>query len=312
MKLVIVCHGAVLAFGIAVLLVGCKDDPLLAIPDAPPHDVPDEPEGQPEGPGACPIDLAGLSAGNPGFLDVGAQTTLLVAGYAGVGVDDGVFEVTSDLGEMVNGPVAVSGDGSYATTVPLFCGTSYVSVSFTAETCSSVESMTVTNSGCTLDDIRATVTWDDQGIDWELHLIRPGGHMYDGVNDCTWTTSNAAEGIALLDWGVLGDAIDDPVKDIDNVSFYGPENITLTGAEPGRYYVLVEHWNPGGSALSDGVLTLQVGGQTHSFTLSDLPALSVMTVAAIDWPSGAVTEVGDWYDCAPAGCSSADPVPAAF
>ncbi len=141
-------------------------------------------------------------------------------------------------------------------------------------------------------DIEIVMTWDDLGDDWELHLVKPGGRINDSLTDCTWTTCIWTS----PDWGVAGDAADDPHKDFDDVDQFGPERIWLAGPETGTYTVLVEHWGTG-SPDSDGTITLEVDGQVMTLPKENLPPQHVWTVATIDWPSAVVTPSDAVFDC---------------
>src|SRR5687768_3351479 len=47
-------------------------------------------------------------------------------------------------------------------------------------------------------EIAVDMHWDDLGLDWELHLVKPGGRINDALTDCTWTTCIYSS----PDWGV--------------------------------------------------------------------------------------------------------------
>lgn len=154
-------------------------------------------------------------------------------------------------------------------------------------------------------DVAITLAWDDIGDDWELHLIKPDGRINDPLTDCTWTTCIYTS----PDWGVAGDASDDPHKDIDDTDTYGPERIWQAEPESGTFTVLVEHWGPG-SSDSDGVVSILVNGDLYEFAKNDLPSMHVWSVATIELPSGTVTPGTDTYDCSAnwsGGCL--DPLP---
>ncbi len=148
-------------------------------------------------------------------------------------------------------------------------------------------------TACLTGDIQVSLTWDMQGRDLELHLIRPGGRINDTTNrsDCTWNTCVSSQ----PDWGVPGVATDNPRKDVDNTGALGPENIALNGPEAGSYAVLVEHW--GGGMPSTAQVVLQVRGVARTFNVSGLPSHWVWDVARIDGTSGAITGVGSTRDC---------------
>lgn len=149
-------------------------------------------------------------------------------------------------------------------------------------------------------DLAVSVFWDDLGIDWELHLVKPGGRINDALTDCTWTTCIYSS----PDWGTTGDSFDDPHKDIDDVDQLGPERIWLADPEAGTFTVMVEHWGAG-SADTDGYVEIMVGTDVVTVPMENLPSHHVWTAATIDLPSGVVTTHQTVYDCSAdwsAGC----------
>jgi uncharacterized protein YfaP (DUF2135 family) len=230
-------------------------------------------------------------------VDAGTATSLPLQGQVTGATGNGTFFVESAPDaqghtQQISGTIPTDSGGSYAVTVPLFCGSQTIKEVWTNASGSTVIVKHVTNSGCTESDIRVTISWDDLGRDWELHLIRPGGHINDGVNDCTWTTCVGKQ----PDWGVVGDATDNPSKDVDNTGAYGPENVYLSKPETGRYTVMVEHWGSGGLP-SSGQAIINVRGAVYVFDIANFASHWVWTVATIDWPSATVTGVGTRYDC---------------
>ena len=171
--------------------------------------------------------------------------------------------------------------------------------------CASKKTYRVTRTQCTGVDIQVTVVWDALGRDWELHLVEPGGHINDNATDCTWTSCIPTG----PDWGVAGDATDNPAKDVDNTGGFGPENITLSRPVHGVFTVLVEHWGSGDPS-SDGEVTIQSAGQTTVIAIQDLAPMHVREAARITWPGGQVTPQTTVYDCSAnwlGGCR--DPLP---
>lgn len=225
-------------------------------------------------------------------LAVGAASAYTFSGTITGNVGDGVFYVRGPNGETVGGPLETAPGGAYAKTLPLFCGANIVKLVWNNGTCPLALVYAVDRTTCVAADITATVQWDDVGRDWELHLIKPGGRINDDATDCTWTSCIGTS----PDWGVAGDATDDPHKDIDNTGAYGPENIWLAGPEAGTYTVMVEHWSTG-AATSDGFVTLNVAGQAYTIAIQDLASRHVWTAATIAWPSGVVTPSQAIHDC---------------
>jgi hypothetical protein len=126
-----------------------------------------------------------------------------------------------------------------------------------------------------------------------LILVAPGDRITDAITDCTWNTCIAAG----VDWGVIGDATDDPRKDVDNTGNYGPENTFYPRPEDGTYAVMVEHW-AAGMPDADGQVTINLLDRPPVvIPITDLAPHHVFTAATIEWPSKAVTVVGTDYDC---------------
>ncbi len=232
---------------------------------------------------ACPsIDMTAFE------IDAGSASSYTFTGTVTDAVGDGRFFVAGPGDARIDGPVPTV-DGDYAVTIPLFCGLQTIKLVWENSTCRRVVVLAVTREECADVDIQLTLTWDAAGLDWELHLIKEGGQINDNATDCTWTSMNP-------DWGVVGDATDNPRKDVDDTGAYGPENIYYSNPENGTYTVMVEHWK-NGSPDSDGELILNVAGALTIIPITDLAFMHVRTVATIAWPSGIVTPMNVDYDC---------------
>lgn len=235
----------------------------------------------------------------------GATSTILAGAVTGAG-GDGRFYVESEAGQSLGGPVRTDSDtGAYEVEVPLFCGAQTVKLVWENADCALIVVYELTTDACKTD-IRVTLTWNAYGRDFELHLVKKGGRINDNATDCTWTSCIGRS----PDWGVVGDASDDPSKDVDNLGSFGPENIFLRRAPVGRYTVMVEHWG-GGDPRADGELTINAGSRKPLvIRFFNLAPHVVFTAAAIDWPGGAVDVIGDFHDCSAnwsGGCR--DPIP---
>lgn len=151
--------------------------------------------------------------------------------------------------------------------------------------------LTVTNDGgltslpCTVDlealprqALWVELSWALPGDDLDLHLLRPGGTLWTS-GDCHW--QNCQE--RALDWGVTGDAVDDPSLDLDDVEGTGPENINIQAPEPGTFSIWV-HDHPDSDVLQtnpamvrvwlDGVLawsgTVDLEGEDRFLAIADV------------------------------------------
>lgn len=226
-------------------------------------------------------------------LQAGAVTTYDFEGTVDGAVGDGRFYILAEDGEQVAGPIPTDDvNGQFSFTAPLFCGTQLLKCVWSNDVGRYVIAVEVVTDNCTEPDIRITLSWDELGDDFELHLIKPGGRINDDATDCTWTSCVDEQ----PDWGVLGDASDDPRKDVDDTGAFGPENIFLANPEPGLYTVMVEHWGSG-SPEADGQVVFNVDRQTTVATVENLAPRSVWTVGTIAWPSGVVTLDGSIFDC---------------
>jgi hypothetical protein len=224
---------------------------------------------------------------------MGQATTFVLAGVVEGTTGNGTFFLQSNEGQRLAGPIPTTpGVGEFAVTLPLFCGEQLLKAVWPGQDCPLVVVLRLTTSQCVVADLRITVTWDDLGDDWELHLIRPGGRINDDATDCTWTSCIGVS----PDWGVLGDPADDPHKDVDDLDAFGPENIWLAGPEAGTYTVLLEHWDSGDPG-SDGQVTLNVADDTVMIPIVDLAPQHVRTVARITFPGGVIEVVDEDHDC---------------
>lgn len=226
-------------------------------------------------------------------LAAGSVTSTTISGSVTGADGDGSYYLSGPGGAALMGVIPTSdGDGSYSFELPLFCGQQLLKLLWSNASGALVDVVSITTEDCVDADIRVTLSWDALGQDWELHLIQPGGTINDDATDCTWTSCIDTS----PDWGVEGDASDDPHKDVDNTGAYGPENIWLAKPEAGTYTVMVEHWGTGDPS-SSGQVIFNVAGQVVVARMENLAPSNVWTAATIEWPSGKVTTSDDVYDC---------------
>jgi len=222
-------------------------------------------------------------------------------------IGEGVYYVKGADGSAIIGSVATALSGAFSVELPMFCGTQLVKFVWSNESGSYVLVFEVEREDCTNADIQVTLTWDDLGLDYELHLIKEGGRINDDLTDCTWTSCLGSG----PDWGVIGDDSDNPLKDIDNQGNFGPENIYLSSPENITYTVMVEHWGSG-DPESDGSVTFNVAGETVVANVVNFPSRHVWHVGTIEWPSGEVVLDGTITDCSAnwdRGCQLELPLP---
>jgi len=142
--------------------------------------------------------------------------------------------------------------------------------------------------------IHIELEWDTDNSDVDMHLIKPGGQLFDCVTDCYFSNMNP-------DWGAAGDPIDDPYLDYDDVDGYGPENTNLSEPENGTYKVVMHYYSEsyddwGGGASNATVRVYSYGQLLGTFGPTTLEYTDkTWDVCTIDWPSANVTELGNIY-----------------
>jgi len=134
---------------------------------------------------------------------------------------NGTYTILADDGSAIEGEIATDDNGNFSTTLPLFCGTQTIKYIWSNEVGRYVLVTEAIRTDCTSADIQLTLSWDNLGIDFELHLVEQGGRINNAETDCTWNTCVSTQ----PDWGVVGDTSDNPVKDVDDTGNFGPENI---------------------------------------------------------------------------------------
>ena len=180
----------------------------------------------------------------------------------------------------------------FSATLPVFCGTNVIRIVCSNAAGSRVLVRRLMGTQCAGRDLRLTLSWDDQGRDMELHLVRPGGHLNNPAEDCTWFTCDPP---LDLPWGT--DATQHPHKDVDNTQTFGPENIYLEHAAPGVYHVFVEYWGSGNPSTNFVDVTI------HEATVARLmrPMLAVHQVwhvGTVSFPDGLFSPIDRVIDCA--------------
>jgi uncharacterized protein YfaP (DUF2135 family) len=222
-----------------------------------------------------------------------AATTAVVHGVVANLPADCTWTLVSDGCGGTTGALGASTEfGTFSRTLPLFCGTNRLQIACTNASGTTITQRTITGPSCGGRDVQITLTWGADSNDQELHLIQAPAHINDTTNDCTWFTC-----VALSpDWGVVGDATDNPHKDVDDTGPFGPENIFLTRAPDGQYEVMVEYW---GSGLPDAPeVTITLGGRTvwrgaHTMNVHD-----VWDVGTLSFPASTFTPVDTITPCA--------------
>ncbi len=245
----------------------------------------------------CP-DIAGATFEQ----NLGGVTRTDLTGLVTGAVGNGQFYVRGRNGEEIIGTLPTLADGSFSSATPLFCGEQLIKCVWNNASGSYVLVQKFITTDCVDADVRVTLSWDDKARDLELHLVKPGGRINTNT-DCTWTTCIGTG----PDWGVAGDASDDPKKDVDNTGSFGPENIFLAKPETGVFHVMVEHW-AAGEPMNDARLIINIKGKPATvLDRKNLVTQHVWRAATIAWPAGTVTKVDTDFDCSASwssGCTA--------
>ena len=136
--------------------------------------------------------------------------------------------------------------------------------------------------------------WDVDNSDVDMHLVKPGGTLFDCDDDCYYANMNP-------EWGVPGDTLDDPFLDYDDVDGYGPENTNISEPQPGVYKLVQHYYNDAYEGWSGGATEVTVRIYSYGQLLGTFKETlqytdHVWDVANIDWPGANITVLGNLYD----------------
>jgi uncharacterized protein YfaP (DUF2135 family) len=242
----------------------------------------------------CPGTFTGTGSLDVGMIPPGA-TTIDVSGAA-AGASMCEWWVVGGACGVTHGSLAVDPDGTgvFEARLPVFCGTNVIRIICSNTAGRRVLVRRIEGTPCEGRDLRLTIAWDELGDDWELHLVQPGGRLNDMMSDCTWFTCMGADG---LDWGTVGDPVDNPRKDVDDLDTHGPENIYLERAPPGTYHVFVEHWGTLGTPSTGSIdVTIREATVAH-LDRTMFATHHVWHVGTVTFPAGTFTPIDTDIDC---------------
>jgi hypothetical protein len=238
-----------------------------------------------------------VPSGGAGTSITVSTSSYVVAGTTSAATPGWWLLVTNDVLSS-SGVLTVTG-GVYGAEIPLFCGAQRIYLTFYSAAGRSYYVFDMNRTGCTGHAaFRVQLTWTNITSDLDLHLLRPGGIWRSG-NDCYF--GNCTSG---LTWGSSN-----PILDVDDMSYYGPENIYLaSGAEAGEYRVIIHNW----SGTVGEIATVRIylnDVEQRRYVSSPLNGTTALywEVAKVNIATGAITAVGNYSGSAPLTLGAAPP-----
>ena len=136
------------------------------------------------------------------------------------------------------------------------------------------------------DDLEIVLKWTHPTTDLDLHLLEGNAELYS-EGDCFWDNRTP-------DFGIPGDATDDPRFTRESLKGYGPEEIVFSKPSGGKYRVVVEFAKDNGAAKPETLATIEV----KVFGILEAQKSQVLVkpgqiweVLEIDWPSATLTPI---------------------
>ncbi|MFN3198496.1 MAG: MopE-related protein [Bradymonadia bacterium] len=136
-----------------------------------------------------------------------------------------------------------------------------------------------TPGGAPIPRMHISLRWGLDGTDVDLHLIREGGLFFSVPDDAFYANRTP-------DWGVLGDASDNPRLDRDDVDGLGPEFMFYQNPVPGRYRVVIHYWD----AFIDAMTAGPVDATVKVF-IDGEPTLTLTNTVTGELPYWGVAEI---------------------
>lgn len=131
--------------------------------------------------------------------------------------------------------------------------------------------------------ILVSMTWDRNFTDLDVHLVRPGGAVFamDGA-DCYYADR-------APDWGVTGDAADDPSLELDDVDGFGPEVLRYHRPPAGDYELYVHYFADRSLGMSTASVDLRLLGRRITVPTAALQCNDLWHVGTIVWSGSCST-----------------------
>ncbi len=140
--------------------------------------------------------------------------------------------------------------------------------------------------------------WDTNNTDVDMHILSQGGEFGSCATDCFYGNMHP-------DWGIAGNYLDDPFLDYDDVDGYGPEHTNIEEPIAGSYKVIMHYYADNSEGASKPTVRVYSYGQLiKTFGPTSLSSTNMTwDVCSVDWPSAAVTTLGNVYSgSSPGAC----------
>lgn len=141
----------------------------------------------------------------------------------------------------------------------------------------------------TATDISVKLTWNTNDTDVDTHLWRGNGSFNNNTGDCYYANCVGVN----PDWGVVGDASDNPYLDTDDVDGNGPENLNVSNAATDTYTVAIYYYSDHGhGGATNATVTVYVNGTAVYTATKSITNFQLWTVGRVAWNH--TTDSGTW------------------
>ncbi len=200
--------------------------------------------------------LVSITSPSAGYETSENQVTVT----ANLSVESGTMPAISKVGFMINGEVqyATLAGNAFSTVAILKSGNNSIQAgAITAADGKAYLSNTIqVNSNALRNTYHIRITWDKDDTDVDLHFSWNDSDCYYGNQTPTWVSSATS-----------------PTLDVDDITGYGPENITIDALPGnGNYRIWVDYYSDHGKGATSVSATITKNGQSiysNSRTMSD-------------------------------------------